>query len=97
MRLTEYQKNAIKQKALEFFGSNAQIYVFGSRIDDTKRGGDIDIYIESLGKNGILDAKIKYLIALEKELGEQKIDVIVDDGMVKKGIFDIAKKEGIRL
>jgi len=39
MRLTEFEINAIKQCALEIFGENVQVFLFGSRIDITKKRG----------------------------------------------------------
>lgn len=97
MRLSEDQKLIIKQKALEYFGKETEVYIFGSRLDDSKRGGDIDIYIKTLELDGMLDVKIDYLQALEKQLGEQKIDVVIDDRKSNKSIYQIATKEGVKL
>ena len=47
MRLKDDQVEAIKKTAQRRFGSNARVYLFGSRIDETCRGGDIDLYISS--------------------------------------------------
>lgn len=46
MRLDEKERQAIKGAILEF-DSAAEIYLFGSRTDMNKRGGDIDILIIS--------------------------------------------------
>ncbi len=97
MRLSHKEIDTIKQKALERFGENAKVYIFGSRLDDCKRGGDIDIFIQSTIIGDLLDLKIEYLQSLEKELGEQKIDVLIDDGKSEKEIYKIAAKEGVRL
>ncbi|MDH5719770.1 MAG: nucleotidyltransferase domain-containing protein [Spirochaetia bacterium] len=40
----------MKSKAEEVFGSNAKVYLFGSRAEDTKKGGDIDLFIDSSEK-----------------------------------------------
>ncbi len=77
MRINLDEIKLIKKAFKEIFG-NGKIYLFGSRIDDTKRGGDIDLYIVPDEKiDNLLDKKIKFLIKLDKYLGEQKIDVIV--------------------
>jgi predicted nucleotidyltransferase len=44
MRLTQNEKDSIKKTFLEVFGEG-EIYLFGSRVDDSKRGGDIDLFI----------------------------------------------------
>ena len=46
MRLTSAQHQDIKKYFLEVF-EEGQIYLFGSRVDDAKRGGDIDLYIRT--------------------------------------------------
>lgn len=75
MRLTEFEINAIKQTARQVFGSKVQVFLFGSRIDDSKKGGDIDLYIKTdAGKD--FTHKIKFLVLLEQIIGEQKIDVV---------------------
>ncbi|MDD5267455.1 MAG: nucleotidyltransferase domain-containing protein [Methylococcales bacterium] len=73
--LTEFEINAIKQCALEIFGVNVQVFLFGSRVDDSKKGGDIDLYIKAEAGNDF-SHKIKFLVALEQQIGEQKIDVV---------------------
>ncbi|MCX7107416.1 MAG: nucleotidyltransferase domain-containing protein [Methylococcales bacterium] len=75
MRLTEFEINAIKQCALEIFGDNVQVFLFGSRVDDSKKGGDLDLYIKTEAGNDFSN-KIKFLVALEQQIGEQKIDVV---------------------
>ena len=45
MRLTEQQINIIQQVVASVAGDNARVTLFGSRVDDTKKGGDIDLLI----------------------------------------------------
>lgn len=100
MRLKPQEIQEIVKIGKSLFGENCQIYIFGSRIDNTKKGGDIDIYIETnLDIPLILENKIKFLVSLVKAIGEQKIDVIVFNPkkMKKEHIHEIAKKEGIRI
>lgn len=75
MRLNDFEIKAIKQSASEVFGANVQVFLFGSRTDDTKKGGDIDLYIKTKTGNDFTH-KIKFLVALEEKIGEQKIDVV---------------------
>lgn len=100
MRLTKRQASVIKQTIIRFFGEDALIFLFGSRIDDDKRGGDIDLYVEcpSLTADDLVDAKISALVELKKELGEQKIDLLVNTGEGPSlPIFEIARQQGISL
>jgi len=76
MRLTAFEVNAIKQSAQEIFGSTVEVFLFGSRVDDAKKGGDIDLYIKAQAGNDLAH-KIKFLVSLEQKIGEQKIDVIL--------------------
>ncbi len=96
MRLTDFEALAIIRKAKEFFGEKAKVYLFGSRVDDQKKGGDIDLYIVTDKSDNLLERKIQFLAALTKEIGEQKIDVIFAEDPTRK-IEQIAQKEGIEL
>ena len=96
IRLQPTQQEAIKQLGLEFF-ENAKVFVFGSRTDMMQKGGDIDIYIQTTKKEAILKAKLAFLREFEKRFGEQKVDLLVDNGSKKKTIFEIARKEGVLL
>ena len=44
MRLSEKQIKVLKDK-LNSISSSAKLYLFGSRVDDTKKGGDIDLLV----------------------------------------------------
>jgi predicted nucleotidyltransferase len=77
MRLTPFEINTIKTSAKKYFGENVSVLLFGSRVDDTKRGGDIDLYIISDLKTDSYAQKIKFIVDVQLVLGEQKIDVII--------------------
>lgn len=55
--------------------SEADIYLFGSRADDTLKGGDIDILVLDEKPLGILE-KINVQVAFNKAFGEQKLDIV---------------------
>ena len=75
MRLSPNYQEIIKKYFVEFFG-NGEIYLFGSRVDDSKKGGDIDLYFVLKNHSNLFEKKIKFLSRVKRELGEQKIDVV---------------------
>ena len=97
MRLKKEHIDFIKNITKDCFGNNAKVYLFGSRIDDKKRGGDIDLYIETNVKENILERKMKLLKKLHEAFGEQKIDIVINNFIKDKFIYQIARKEGTRL
>ncbi len=97
MRLYENQIKKIVNLAKEYFGEEIKLYLFGSRTNNSLKGGDIDLMLES---NEHIDMKIKieFLSKIFKYITERKIDLIIFDRNSKKNeIYEIAKKEGIAL
>jgi len=74
MRLKDYEQAAILS-TVKGLDENARVYLFGSRVDDAKKGGDIDLLVMSghLTSNDKRAIKIK----LYELLGEQKIDLVL--------------------
>ncbi len=101
MRLTPAQLDIIRTTAAEQFGNSAHVWLFGSRIDDTKRGGDIDLYIEpeEADLDKLVDAKLHFLMRLHQALGDQKIDVVIRPKQAtdELPIYQIAKSTGVAL
>lgn len=93
MRLNEYEIKAIKE-SFKQFDNNARIYLFGSRVDDNKKGGDIDLLIFS-DKLTQKDA-IKIKNSLWDKIGEQKIDILIVKD-ISHPFTRIALKESVRL
>lgn len=84
MRLTTEQQATIKQLADDVFGLGIRVSLFGSRLDDSVRGGDIDLLITS---DKIIENKVhkslKLTARLQMSLGDQPIDVLVIDPETK--------------
>ncbi len=74
MRLKANQINTIKM-AVKDIDANAEVKLFGSRVDDEKRDGDIDLLINSQVMGWREVAKLRGI--LEMNLGEQKIDIVL--------------------
>ena len=97
MRLTDFEKNTIRETASNIFGPSAKVFLFGSRVDDFNKGGDIDLFIDSTQKISLYE-KIAFISKLKLKLGDQKIDVIVNSPVKKdRKIVRIARETGIEI
>ena len=77
MRLQDFEINSIKSTANQIFGKGSKVVLFGSRVYDNVKGGDIDLYIQPSDKNNLWEKKIAFLVQLKSTIGDQKIDVIL--------------------
>ncbi len=96
MRLTKKYQQIIKTKAKEFFGKDSSVYLFGSRVDDNKRGGDIDLFIDTCPGDKNFENKIKFIMSLKSVLGEQKFDVVLPSKN-NQAFINMIKEEAIPL
>lgn len=87
MRLTENQINAIRSTAQLIFGDFVEVFLFGSRIEDDLKGGDIDLLIHAEEKSMNIRNKALFLVALKKKIGDQKIDVVFDKNNKQESAF----------
>jgi predicted nucleotidyltransferase len=105
MRLTEEEIVIIKEAIYSRFRSVGRIILFGSRADDAKRGGDIDILVES--DESIEDGVFHKLGALSEmhlRLGDRKIDFVLartigseEDRRDGRKIVRVARETGVTL
>ena len=95
MRLNDLERNGIKKAFKDVF-KNGEVYLFGSRVDDNKRGGDIDLYIIPQIKENLRERKSLFLSKLYEYIGEQKIDIIIAKDK-NRLIEQEAIKNGVRL
>jgi predicted nucleotidyltransferase len=78
MRLTSAEVEAIRSCAKRYFGEGCIVRLFGSRTDDTRRGGDIDLHIEAETAGlATLSNELMFRQDLKDSIGEQPIDVVV--------------------
>lgn len=97
MRLTEQERIAIREVILSE-DPTAEIILFGSRVDDARKGGDIDLYVETDIQKKLLKRKASILSKLWERIGVQRIDIILKPRSANmSAIHREAKKSGIHL
>ena len=103
MRLSPQQTETIKRFTQHHFGEDAEVWLFGSRVNNEKRGGDYDFLIETSVNQPdiIIEHKITMIAELQStpNFEDEKIDLIVKrrNSSFDMPIYGVAKKEGIRL
>ena len=99
MRLNQHTQRVIRETVAELFGETAQVLLFGSRLDDQARGGDIDLLVKLAQTDPDAGRKQLTLVArLQRRLGDQPFDVlIIQPGEILSGIQSVALETGVRL
>lgn len=96
MRLTANQIDFIRQLANQLAGARAQVRVFGSRLDDTAKGGDLDLLLElpePVENPAMLAANMSAKVS--RSVYGRKVDVLISAPNLKKlPIHEIAHREG---
>ena len=94
MRLTETERNTIRQ-IVRKYDPTAQVRLYGSRVDNAAKGGDIDLLIIS----DLITASELSAIRWElwERLGEQKIDLILSDTLLTSTFARHAYGQGVSL
>jgi len=99
MRLTDHQIAAIRILAHQLAGTQSQVRVFGSRIDDTKQGGDLDLMLElpeAVDNPAFLAAQMAAKVS--RLMNGRKVDVLLSaPNLMRLPIHDVAFKEGVIL
>lgn len=96
MRLTDEQTQVIRQLARELVGERCRVRVFGSRLDEAVRGGDIDLLLELMDivDNPALIAA-KFSARVSRAMQGRKVDVLLSaPNLMRLPIHEIAFKEG---
>ena len=99
MRLTDRQIQTIHDTAEQMFGPDAHVYLFGSRVDDNQRGGDIDLLVE-VGHvmENRASAAARFAAKLQIKMGDRRIDVlVVDPQTTRQPIHAVARETGVAL
>ncbi len=96
MRLTPDEQQQIKSIIAAHFGADAEIWLFGSRVDDQKRGGDVDLYVTPAQHSDDYMRRVNCLGALERAL-PYPVDLVLADPDKRRAIDHIALQTGIAL
>ncbi len=98
MRLTAHEVAAIKAAARLTFGPDAVVRLFGSRVNNRLRGGDIDLHFAVTKGQDDYRKAAEFKWRLFEEIDERKIDVVLHaNGQSLEAIDMIAIDEGIIL
>lgn len=99
VRLSPDDVEAIKTAAREAFGETAVVRLFGSRLDDAERGGDIDLHVEADPPADEWRARALFEAALFRRIEPQKVDLILTKrgGRPSRGFEGIAYRDGVVL
>jgi predicted nucleotidyltransferase len=92
MRISTEKARLASEIIAKQYGSDARIWLFGSRANDNERGGDVDLYVEADSVDVMRKIRCKAVLT---ELFDLKVDLIVGTG--EKPIHRIAKTTGVRL
>lgn len=99
MRLTTQQIETIRHLSRQLAGEKARVRVFGSRLDDTARGGDLDLMIElddPVTHPALLGAQLSAKIS--RMLQGRKVDVLISAPNLRRlPIHEVAYQEGVLL
>jgi predicted nucleotidyltransferase len=102
MRLQPKEINAIAQAAQDAFTPGTAVFLFGSRVDDSKRGGDIDLLIEipkAMPPAELVRRRTRFVSRIYRLLDEQRIDVVIatQGQQDSREVVAAAKREGIQV
>ena len=99
MRLSQHTQQTIRDAVQEVFGIAAQVKIFGSRIEDDARGGDLDLLVELPSITEEIERKTIQLVAkLQCRIGDQPIDILaIDPSTPRLAIHEQAIRQGIEL
>jgi predicted nucleotidyltransferase len=100
MRLTEAEQKAIINTAIKTFGKTVSVILFGSKVDDKAKGGDIDLLIipnTIVDKSEIYNQKIDFITYLKNLIGFRKIDILIKYENDTRDVIKTAIETGIKL
>ena len=99
MRLTPKEQTTIRETVSALAGPGSRVRLFGSRVDDLARGGDIDLLVEvdhAIAQPTLFSARIG--ARLQQALGDRRIDVVLAaPNLREQPIHRVARETGVAL
>ena len=99
IRLTPAQIDTIKSTAQDVLGQGVQVTLFGSRVHDDQKGGDVDLMVEVLQavqEPALMAARLASRVS--RSMHWRKVDVLLKaPNLLEQSIHRIATQEGVRL
>jgi len=99
MRLTPTQISAIREVVRDQCGPQSRVRLFGSRLDDTQRGGDVDLFIEldqPIERPAVLSVQLAALIS--RRLDGRSVDVVLSaPNLPRSAVHRVAEQQGQEL
>lgn len=102
MRLSAVERRAVESASRETLPAGARVLLFGSRVDDKRRGGDIDLLVElpgPLSAEEAVERRTRFTARLYRLLEERRIDVLMTlrDQHDGRAVVAAAREQGIEL
>ena len=99
MRISPEQAVTIRQEVLNLAGDSARVWLFGSRVRDDARGGDVDLLVEmneAVAEPALLSARLGARVS--RNMHGRKVDVLIEaPNLLRLPIHAMAHAEGVRL
>jgi predicted nucleotidyltransferase len=95
MRIEKSEALAAVSVVRKYLGASAAVWLFGSRVDDAQKGGDVDLYVET--------DEINLAIHVARARGEladvlgRYVDLVVNNHTKDEAIYEVARSQGVRL
>jgi len=96
MRLSPEHRQTIREVVRRECGSDTRVRVFGSRLDDTGRGGDLDVLVEfdwPVERPALVSARLSAM--LSRRLDGRSVDVVLSAPNLRRHtVHRVAQEKG---
>ena len=102
MRLSAVERCAVESASREALPAGTRVLLFGSRLDDNRRGGDIDLLVElpePLSADDVVNRRTRFTARLYRLLEGRRIDVVMTQqgSQDRRAVVAAARQQGVEL